>query len=96
MKSSPAMILGAATLMLSFAALAQESRTGTISRVDEAKGTIAISQVEGTTGASTGPARQEYKVQDGLVFNAVKEGDKVFFTFEDKDGTKTITKLRKQ
>ena len=97
MKSSPAMILGAAaTVMLSFAALAQQSNTGTVARVDEAKGTIAISQVEGTTGSSKGSATQEYKVQDGLVFNAVKEGDKVSFTFENKDGNNTITRLQKQ
>jgi len=97
MKSSPAMIFGAAaTVMLSFAALAEESNTGTIARVDEAKGTIAISQVEGTTGSSNGAATQEYKVQDGLLFNAVREGDKVSFTIENKDGNKTITKLQKQ
>ena len=97
MKLSPAMIIGTtAAAMLSVAASAQESHTGTITRVEEEKGAIAISQVEGTTGSNAGSATQEYKVQDGLVFNAVKEGDKVVFTFEDKDGTKTITKLQKQ
>ena len=75
---------------------AQESNIGTIARVDEAKGTLAISTVEGTTGSSNGAATQEYKVQDGLVFNAVREGDKVSFAVENKDGNKTITKLQKQ
>jgi Cu/Ag efflux protein CusF len=96
MKSLLAITLGAAaTVLLSIAALAQDN-TSTITRVDEATGTIAISQIQGTTGSSAGSATQEYKVRDGLFFNAVKEGDKVSFTFEEKDGKKTITKLQKQ
>jgi Cu/Ag efflux protein CusF len=91
-------ILGmAATALFSLGALAQEPRTGTINRLDEANGTIAISEARaGTTGASAGSAWQEYKVQDGLAFNAFKEGDSVSFTVEEKGGVKTITKLEKR
>lgn len=96
MRSFCAMIFGAAALTLSFGALAQQANTGTVTRVDEKNGTIAISQAQGTTGSSSGSAAQEYRVQDGLLFNAVREGDKVSFTVEDKNGAKTITKLQKQ
>jgi Cu/Ag efflux protein CusF len=98
MRTSRATILGvAATAMFSLGALAQESRHGTISRLDEANGTIAISEAQaGTTGSSAGSPWQEYKLQDGLVFNAFKEGDSVSFTVEEKGGVKTITNLQKQ
>jgi len=98
MKSSRAIILGlAAAAIFSFGALAQETRQGTISRVDPAKGTIAVAETQtGTTGSSTMSGAQEYKLQDPLLFNAVKDGDRISFTVEDKDGVKTITKVQKQ
>ena len=96
MKSYRAMILGAAFVTLSFAALAQESKTGTITRLDEARGMVGISQAQDTTGSNAGSTTEEYKVRDGLVFNGFKEGDKVSFAFEDKDGVKSLTKLQKQ
>jgi Cu/Ag efflux protein CusF len=76
---------------------AQQSMTGTISKVDEAGGKISIQQTQsGTVGASSSGAADEYKVQDGLVFNAVKPGDKVSFTVTENGGAKTITRLEKQ
>ena len=98
MRTSRAIILGvAATAMFSLGVLAQESRHGTISRLDEANGTIAISEAQaGTTGSSAGSPWQEYKLQDGLLFNALKEGDNISFTVEEKGGVKTVTKLQKQ
>jgi Cu/Ag efflux protein CusF len=78
-------------------ALAQQSMTGTISRIDEANGKIAIQQTPGgTVGANSGASAEEFKVQDGLVFNAVKPGDKVAFTVTETGGVKTITRLEKQ
>jgi len=42
-------------------------------------------------------AVQEFKAQDGLLFNAVRPGDKVVFqVFDHPNGTKTITKLNKE
>jgi len=98
MKSSRAIILGMATAaMFSLGALAQESRQGTISRVDSAKGTIAVSETQtGTTGSSAMSSPQEYKLQDPLLINAIKDGDHISFTVEEKGGVKTITKLQKQ
>ena len=35
-------------------------------------------------------------LQDGLMFNALKEGDRISFTVEDIKRVKTVTKLQKQ
>ena len=98
MKTAKAIFAGAAlTLLAASGAVAQQSMTGTISKVDEASGKVAIQPAQGgTVGASSGAAAEEFKVQDGLLFNAIKPGDKVTFTFTDSGGVKTITKLEKQ
>ena len=98
MKTAKAIFAGAAlTLLAASGAVAQQSMTGTISKVDEASGKVAIQPTQGgTVGASSGAAPEEFKVQDGLVFNAIKPGDKVTFTVTDTGGVKTITKLEKQ
>jgi Cu/Ag efflux protein CusF len=98
MKRAKTILAGAALMLLSCSSvMAQQSMTGTISKVDEANGKVAIQQTQaGTVGASSGGAAEEFKVQDGLVFNAIKPGDKVSFTVTDSGGVKTITKLEKQ
>jgi Cu/Ag efflux protein CusF len=98
MKIAKAIFAGVAVLMITCSgAIAQQSLTGTISKVDEANGKIAIQQAQGgTVGASSGGAAEEFKVQDGLMFNAVKPGDKVAVTVTESGGVKTITKLEKQ
>jgi hypothetical protein len=69
---------------------------GTISKIGEANGKIEILQAqEGTVGVNTGGA-SEFKVQDGLMFNALREGDKVSFTAIEIGDVKTITTLQKQ
>jgi Cu/Ag efflux protein CusF len=78
-------------------ALAQQSLTGSITKLDESKGKITIQPTQsGTVGANTGGAAEDFKVQDGLVFNAFQPGDKVVFTATEIGGVKTITKLQKQ
>ena len=98
MKSTKVIFAGVAlALLVCSGAIAQQSMTGTISKVDEAAGKIAIQQTQaGTTGASTGGTAEEFKVQDGLLFNAVKPGDKVAVTVTDVGGVKTVTKLEKR
>jgi len=86
-----------AVALFSAGASAQESRLGTISRLDEANGIIGIAEAQtGTTGSGAGTAAQAFKVQDGLAFNAFKEGDRVSYTAEDIQGVKAVTKLQKQ
>jgi Cu/Ag efflux protein CusF len=98
MNVAKTILAGAALILVtSSGALAQEKLAGTISKVDEASGKIAIQQTQsGTVGANSGAAAEEFKVQDGLLFNAVQPGDKVVFTVTEVGGVKTITKLEKQ
>jgi Cu/Ag efflux protein CusF len=89
----------AATAALSIAgtaALAQQMRTGMVTRIDRISGTITIRDMpDGTTGANTGAATEEFKVQDAARLNAVHAGDRVSFAVSDAAGTRTITKLDK-
>ena len=77
---------------------AQEGMKGEITKVDEASGTISIKQSPaGTVGAgSEAAAVRDFKVKDGLMFNAVKAGDKVVFTAATEDGRLVITKMQQQ
>ena len=87
----------AATVLASSAASAQQALTGSITKIDEPNGKITIQQTQsGTVGATAGGATEDFKVQDGLLFNALQPGDKVVFTATEAGGVKTITKLEKQ
>jgi Cu/Ag efflux protein CusF len=90
----------AAAVALGFCAGAYAQQTtlkGEITKLDEATGTITLKQDQsGTVGGGAGGATVDYKVKDGLVFNAVKPGDKVQVTVDRVDGKQTITKLEKQ
>ena len=90
----------AATVALSIAAtsaLAQQMRTGMVTRIDRISGTISIKDMpDGTTGANTGAATEEFKVQDSARLNALHAGDRVTFAVNDNAGTKTITKIDKK
>jgi Cu/Ag efflux protein CusF len=98
MKIAKTIFAGATLIFMTCSgAIAQQNLMGTISKVDEANGKIAIQLTQnGTVGANSGAAADEFKVQDGLVFNAVQPGDKVVFTVTEAGGIKTITKLEKQ
>jgi len=77
--------------------LAQQMRTGMVTRIDRISGTITIQDVpDGTTGANAGAATEEFKIQDGARLNALHAGDRVSFTVGDAAGTKTITKIDKK
>jgi Cu/Ag efflux protein CusF len=89
----------AATVALSIAgtsALAQQPRTGMVTKIDRIGGTISIRDIpDGTTGANTGTATEEFKVQDGARLNVLHAGDRVTFAVSEAAGTKTITKIDK-
>jgi Cu/Ag efflux protein CusF len=75
-------------------ALAQQMRTGMVTRIDRISGTITIKDMpDGTTGANDGAATEDFKVQDGARLNALHAGDRVTFALSDAAGTKTITKI---
>jgi Cu/Ag efflux protein CusF len=79
------------------AASAQQALRGSIAKVDEANGKITIQLLtNGTVGSSSAGNTEDFKVQDGLMYNALQSGDKVTFTAETINGAKTITKLQRE
>jgi len=84
-------------LTMSFAS-AQEARRGTVVGVDEATGSITIQQPQARTVGADSPAASpdRYAVQDGLLFNALRAGDKVTFNSQEVSGVKTITQLQEE
>lgn len=87
--------LAAASLITS-AALAQQSMSGMVTKIDRLRGTISIQQTQTGTVGAAGAAIQEYKVPKGQSLEAFHAGDKVTFTAADSDGGKTIDKLDKE
>jgi hypothetical protein len=86
----------AAVTIISSAALAQQSLTGTVTKVDRINGAIAIQQEQsGTVGASIGSAGEEFKAQRGVSLDDVHAGDKVTVSTAETGGVKTITKIEK-
>ena len=94
MKLSKIIWASAVISLMSTAALAQQA-TGTVTKVDEQKGTISIELAQGGTIGATGSV-QDFKAQDRLMFNELRPGDKVLFRVFEADGAKTITRLDKE
>ena len=87
--------LAVASLVTS-AALAEQSMSGLITKIDRLAGTIVIQQAQsGTVGAAGGSA-QEYKVPKGQSLEEFHAGDKVSFSATENNGRQTIDKLEKQ
>jgi Cu/Ag efflux protein CusF len=87
----------AALSIISSSAFAQQTRTGMVTRIDRISGTITIKDVpDGTVGANTSPATEQFKVQDGSRLNEIHAGDRVTFAVSESSGTKTVTKIDKK
>jgi Cu/Ag efflux protein CusF len=98
MKIAKIILAGTAALTLvSSAASAQQTLSGTVTKVDRINGSIAIKQTQsGTVGANTGGVAEEFKAQDGLSLDTLHAGDKVTFSASETGGIKTITKFQTQ
>jgi hypothetical protein len=66
----------------------RETLQGVVTAVDERNDRIIVRLTSDTT--------EDFRVQDGLVFDAVHNGDQVEITIENIDGAKTIVGLRKE
>lgn len=87
----------AALTVAGSAALAQQTVTGTITKIDRISGSIAIQREQnGTVGMNAAGVREEFKTQAGLSMDAVHAGDKVMLFTIEAGGIKTVTKLQKQ
>jgi Cu/Ag efflux protein CusF len=74
-------------------ASAQQVRHGSIQKVDERNGSITIQ--DNTAGTNNANNSKKFAVQDGLLFNAVREGENVAYTVQEINGVNTIIKLEK-
>jgi hypothetical protein len=94
MKIATIVSAGAMVLtILGSVALAQQERAGTVTGINRLNYTIAIRPTQnGTVGANTGGAAEDFKVQGGLSLEDLHAGDKVSFSATGK----TITKIQKQ
>ncbi len=80
----------------SWAAAEELTFKGEVVKADEAAGTLTLRHDEPGTVGGAGGATADFKVKDGLVFNAVRAGDKVQVVVDQVDGNMTITKLQKE
>jgi Cu/Ag efflux protein CusF len=87
----------AAFFVLSSAAFAQQARTGVVTGINRLNNTVAIRQTQdGTVGANTGGAAEEFKVGSGVSLETLHAGDRISFSASDSDGTMTITRIDRQ
>ena len=99
MKKNRSFLVAAVALtILSSATTAQQAMTnGVVTKVDEPHGTIRIQYGQpDTVGGTSVDASEDFKVKDGLLFNALQAGDKVKFSIVQVDDAKILIKLEKQ
>jgi len=98
MKIAKVVLVGAAAFaVLGTGALAQQTHTGTIIQLNRLNNTVAIRQTQnGTVGANTGGATEEFKVGSGISLETLHAGDIVNYSVNESGGTKTVTKLERK
>jgi len=75
-------------------ALAERTGMGVVVKVDGIAGIISVREMHpGMAGAISYGMAEEFKVQDGLLFDAVRSGDEVIFSVSEVNGAMTIRKL---
>ena len=92
MKIAAILLAGTLVLGVSGSANADDSQTGVVTQLNRLTNTISIKRVQnGTVGASTSGAAENFKVKDGLSTEKLHAGDRISFQSADKDGVKTLT-----
>ncbi|MFO1111341.1 MAG: copper-binding protein [Bradyrhizobium sp.] len=91
MTSAKSVCAAAALAFICSAALAQDARTGMITRIDRLNGTIAIQQPQDGTVGATGGVVKQFKVQ-GVSLDTLHAGDQVTFT----QSGDTVTKVERK
>jgi Cu/Ag efflux protein CusF len=82
---------------ISSQALAERTVRAVVVKVDGTAGIIAVREMHpGMARAISYGMVEEFKVQDGLLFDAVRPGDEVVFSASEMNGATTITKLSEQ
>ena len=92
MKIATILLAGTLVLGVSGAANADDSQTGVVTQLNRLNNTVSIKRVQnGTVGANTSGAAENFRVKDGLSTDKLHAGDKISFQSADKDGVKTLT-----
>ena len=64
------------------------AETGEVTNLDEPAGTITVKEADGKTSS--------YRPKDGLLFNALKPGDRITFSVTEENGQRVITMVEKR
>jgi Cu/Ag efflux protein CusF len=97
MRTAKIILASVGITLLTSAAFAQQTGSGTITRIDRLSGTVAIQQTSsGTVGANAGGATEQFKMEDAPLLETLHAGDRVNFSAAENGGVKTITTLKKQ
>jgi Cu/Ag efflux protein CusF len=89
---------GAAAMIISSAAWADEELIGRVIKTDPANGKITLEhRPAGTVGAAGGSTFvDEYNLQNDVAFRGVQVGDPVSFTAAQIGGVWSVTRIQKQ
>jgi len=98
MRIAEFILVGAAFVVVtSFSALAQQPRLGLITEVNRLNNTIAIRKIQvGTVGANNSGPSESFKVPSNISLESIHAGDRVSYSANESEGTKTITKIDRQ
>jgi Cu/Ag efflux protein CusF len=92
-------LASAAAITIGSASLAQSAQTtGRILKIDATNGKITLEHKQaGTVGAAAAKdIVDEYKIGNGLPFNAFRAGDQVIYTEQQVGGVWTVTQMQKR
>jgi Cu/Ag efflux protein CusF len=102
MKSATFLLAGAVSLtMLGSVAFAEDQvgheQTGQVTQVNRLNNTVAIRPIQnGTVGANTAGASEEFKVKDGVSLEDLHAGNHITYSVSETGGTKILTKFKVQ
>lgn len=105
MKLTTFVLAGTATFLISGSpALAQAQaqakggqHTGQVTLVNRLNNTIAVRPIqEGTVGANTVDASEQFKVKDGVSLEDLHAGNHISYSVTEQGGTRTITSFKRQ
>jgi Cu/Ag efflux protein CusF len=93
------LVAAALMTMVVSPSLSQESAlvNGEVTKIDEPAGKVSIKHGPiASLNLNEDGKTDDFRPKDGLLFNALKVGDKIRFTAERMNGELTIVKLEKQ
>ena len=96
-RTAKLLLAGTATVILLGSAVQADDLKGQVTKVNRLNNTIAVRPIQdGTVGANTAGAEQEFRVKDGVSLEELHAGNRITYTVTDQGGTKTVTGFKKQ